>query len=147
MEITRHFTATTIIVYQNRTLLHLHRKLNTWLPVGGHIERDELPQDAARREVMEESGLQVKFYSPDTPVDLVDAKQLMRPAHIILENINQYHQHIDFVFYATTDSPELSPQNGEVKDLYWLTPQEFGDRPMLKNVKILCEEALQILGR
>ena len=44
MEITRHFTATTVIVHKNKVLLHLHKKLGIWIPVGGHIDRDELPE-------------------------------------------------------------------------------------------------------
>lgn len=59
MEITKHFTATAIIVHDNKALLHLHKKLNIWLPMEGHIDRDELPQDAVLREVKEECGLDI----------------------------------------------------------------------------------------
>ena len=59
MEITRHFTATTFVVFKNKTLLHKHRSLDMWLPPGGHIDRDELPHIAAAREVLEETGLEV----------------------------------------------------------------------------------------
>lgn len=40
-------------------LLHLHKKLGKWLPVGGHIEQGELPDMAALREIKEESALEV----------------------------------------------------------------------------------------
>jgi 8-oxo-dGTP pyrophosphatase MutT (NUDIX family) len=36
-----------------------HKKLGKWLPPGGHIEPNELPDDAACREVLEETGLKV----------------------------------------------------------------------------------------
>ena len=61
MEITRHFTATIMVVYNNKMLLHMHKKLGLWLPVGGHIDRDELPEEAALREAKEESGLDVEI--------------------------------------------------------------------------------------
>ncbi|MCK5538907.1 MAG: NUDIX domain-containing protein, partial [Bacteroidales bacterium] len=65
MEVTRHFTATTIVVYNNKALLHMHKKLGFWLPVGGHIDRDELPHVAALREAKEESGLDVELFNDE----------------------------------------------------------------------------------
>src|SRR3712207_2453622 len=52
----RHFTVAVFVVWEGMVLLHLHRKLGMWLPPGGHIERDELPDNAAIREVYEETG-------------------------------------------------------------------------------------------
>jgi 8-oxo-dGTP pyrophosphatase MutT (NUDIX family) len=49
MEITRHFTATVLLVYQDRVLLHRHKKRGILLPLGGHLERHELPEEAALR--------------------------------------------------------------------------------------------------
>ena len=147
MEITRHFTATTIIVFQNKVLLHMHKKLNIWIPVGGHIDRDELPEKAAIRETKEESGLEIEFFNPDQPKDLKDAKQLIRPMHIILENINQFHQHIDFIYYAKANTFKLNPSKGETKDLKWLTKEELRTLNKLpENTKILSLEALQIFN-
>src|SRR5688572_8287424 len=51
-----------IFVVQNRkVLLILHRKLNKWLPLGGHIELDEDPEIASLREAREESGFEVEL--------------------------------------------------------------------------------------
>ena len=61
--VTRDFTATTFVVQEGRTLLLRHKKLGLWLPPGGHIDPNELPDDAARREVLEESGLEVELIS------------------------------------------------------------------------------------
>lgn len=57
--LTRDFTATTFVVHERRTLLLLHRKLGAWFPPGGHIDPNELPDEAALREVREETGLEV----------------------------------------------------------------------------------------
>ena len=56
----KHFTATTYIVHANQpiTLLHYHRKLRTWLPPGGYLEKNETPFEAAIREIHEETGIQ-----------------------------------------------------------------------------------------
>lgn len=146
MEITKHFTATTIIVHKKKVLLHLHKKLGLWLPVGGHIDRDELPEESALREIKEESGLDVELYNPDIRIKANDTKQLIRPIHILLENINQFHQHIDFIYYAKTDTFELSSQDGETDNLKWFTVdevQKIDNAP--DNVKALSLEAINLL--
>ncbi len=145
MEITRHFAATTIIVSHGKALLHLHKKLDLWLPVGGHIDRDELPEEAAVREIKEETGLDVELYNPDARLAISDTKQLIRPMHLILENINEFHQHIDFIYYATSESTELKPLDGETKNLKWLTAAEIEKMDMPGNVKVCSLEALKLL--
>ena len=149
-EITRHFTATTFVVCQDKVLLHLHKKLGIWLPAGGHIDRDELPEDAARREVLEETGLHVQLYQPEALIDFGDdeAMELHRPIHLLLENINPFHQHIDFIYYARTDSYQLNPGDGEANSFRWFSRKELTDNnlPMPGNVKALAAEALAVLG-
>ena len=44
--------------YQGKLLLSQHRDRNTWETQGGHIEPGETPEQAARRELYEESGVQ-----------------------------------------------------------------------------------------
>lgn len=147
MEITRHFTATTIIVHKEKVLLHLHKKLGIWIPVGGHIDRDELPQEAALREIKEETGLTVELYNPDRQIDVGDVQQLFRPMHILLEDINQFHQHIDFIYYASAKSNKVSPQNGETNNLKWFTADEVKElEGAPENVKALSSEAIELLG-
>ncbi len=147
MEITRHFTATTIIVYKKKVLLHLHKKLKILLPVGGHIDRDELPQEAALREIKEETGLSVKLYCPDKKINFGNVRQLLRPMHIILEDINKFHQHIDFIYYANANTFKLNPEDDEPNDLKWFTLSEIKKAKMPVNVRELSLEALQILEK
>jgi 8-oxo-dGTP pyrophosphatase MutT (NUDIX family) len=106
-EITRHFTATTFIVHDGKVLLHLHPKQQLWLPPGGHIERDELPHDAARREVEEETGLRIRLHSESEAEALSDVMQcavVPQPVFILVEDINPFHQHVDFIYFARLPS-------------------------------------------
>lgn len=106
-EVTRHFTATTFVVHGDRVLLHCHPKQGLWLPPGGHIERDELPHDAAVREIEEETGLRLQLHSELEAATLSEAMDCLvvpQPAFILVEDINPYHQHIDFVYYACLPS-------------------------------------------
>jgi ADP-ribose pyrophosphatase YjhB (NUDIX family) len=99
MDLTREFTVAVFVVHADRVLLHHHRKLSMWLPPGGHIEPNELPDDAALREVEEETGVRaVLVGAPGLPVTY--PRQLMRPAGIQLEDIAPGHQHIDLVYFA-----------------------------------------------
>lgn len=103
------------VVHDARVLLHFHRKLGKWLPPGGHIEDDELPDDAALREVLEETGLHVRLVGGrGLPVDY--PTQLVIPAGIQVEDIYAGHQHIDLVYFAVPAAgaaldPELSARD------------------------------------
>jgi ADP-ribose pyrophosphatase YjhB (NUDIX family) len=148
MEITRHFTATTIIVNKDKALLHLHKKLGIWIPVGGHIDRDELPQDTAIREAKEESGLTINLYNPDKQIPMGKVRQLFRPMHILLEDINPFHQHIDFIYYAYSETDALQPEDDETTKLKWFTVDEVNElEGAPENVKALVLEAITILGK
>jgi 8-oxo-dGTP pyrophosphatase MutT (NUDIX family) len=149
METTRHFTATTYVVHQKRVLLHWHKKLQRWLPPGGHIDRDELPETAALREVKEETGLTVQLYNPDAPLDLAgdSTRQLVRPVHILLEQINPFHQHIDLIYYASVNGPaQLDPDANETTQLRWFTAADLAKTEMPVNVRVCALEALELVN-
>lgn len=44
--------------YEGKWVLCQHKKRTTWEVPGGHIEEGETPEEAARRELYEESGAQ-----------------------------------------------------------------------------------------
>ncbi|MGI8967697.1 MAG: NUDIX hydrolase [Chloroflexota bacterium] len=119
-EITRHFTATTFIVHQDKVLLHDHPKQHLWLPPGGHIERDELPHDAAVREVEEETGLRVQLHSATEArelAELMDCAVVPQPAFILIETINPFHEHVDFTYFARCDKPAM--EDGATDQPVW----------------------------
>ena len=146
MEITRHFTATTFVVYENRTALHFHKSLKMWLPPGGHIDRDERPDDAALREVLEETGLKVDLIHPPTTISSENAVELPRPWHILLENINPFHQHIDFIYFARAYSNDVKPDPGESTQVRWFREDELDDPDLTEDVRILAGEALRTVA-
>lgn len=102
----RHFTATAIVLYGRKTLLHLHPKLDRWLSPGGHLEPNELPHEAALREAKEETGLDLALIeSTRLHFAAPNAHSLPLPFHCLLETISAFgnqpaHQHVDFIFLA-----------------------------------------------
>lgn len=57
------FCSETFVVYKGTILLRKHDKNKIWRSVGGHIELDEDPNEAAVREVKEEVGLDVVLFN------------------------------------------------------------------------------------
>ena len=151
-EVTRHFTATTFVVHEDKVLLHRHPKQGLWLPPGGHIERDELPHDAAVREVLEETGLIVQLHTKNAAVrtaELMECGVVPQPAHILVEDINPFHQHIDFIYYAKLPTGEsIESDNGS--EQCW-RDKGFAMQPahaltmdgVPTNVRVVAEQAVE----
>lgn len=97
--ISRDFTVATFVVDHDRLLLLFHRKLQMWLPPGGHIEPNELPDSAALREVEEETGIVARLL-PAPALAAPGPRPLARPEGIQLEEITPDHQHIDLIYFA-----------------------------------------------
>ncbi|MDQ3459913.1 MAG: NUDIX domain-containing protein [Deinococcota bacterium] len=97
--LSRDFTATAFVLWQGSTLLHRHKGLGMWLPCGGHIEPNELPDEAAVREVFEESGVPVVLVG-ERALRSEPPRQLIRPRGVQLETILPGHEHIDLIYFA-----------------------------------------------
>lgn len=130
METTRHFCATVYVVRDGRTALHQHSRAGTWLPPGGHLQRDELPRVAAHREVREETGLEVTLREPQRSVDTQRVRELPAPERLLLVDVHHYdddtvgHQHLDFVYFGRLQAGDIDPADGDLTadDWAWFTP-------------------------
>ncbi|GKU25224.1 NUDIX hydrolase [Clostridium folliculivorans] len=148
----RHFTVSVFIVHKDKVLLHLHKKAKKILPLGGHIEVNELPEEACIREAQEESGLEISLYNPvneelKKSCELAGEKLLINPMYTIFGEITQEHCHIDFVYYATSKSYETSPADGESNLLNWYTKEELKSADNIqKNILTMANEALELVG-
>ncbi len=156
METTRHFVATIYVVNDGATALHEHDKLDMWLPPGGHVDRDELPHVAARREVREELGLDVDLVAPTGEFETDTARSIPRPQHFLLEDIDVCdgevaHQHIDFVFYGSAESRDIAPSAGEqpADDWEWFTPEKLDQRAdeLAEDVREIGQQAIETVGQ
>jgi 8-oxo-dGTP pyrophosphatase MutT (NUDIX family) len=140
----RHFTVAVFVVWERKVLLHLHRKLGMWLPPGGHIERGELPDDAAVREVLEETGVKVELVG-ERREDVEDPVQLHRPAGVQLENIGPGHQHIDLIYFARPRNWTDIHAGYNEDRVGWYSPEDWDEMPLNAEVKGWCERALSAL--
>ena len=138
--LTRDFTATTFVVHDKCSLLLWHNQIGAWLPPGGHIEEGELPEEAALREVREETGLEVELLGE--PGTWGQVRVLRRPVCILLEDITPDHQHIDLIYFARVrgGSLRLNPEESDASR--WCTVDELDSAEIAADIRILARNAI-----
>ena len=143
MTISRDFTATTFVVQNRKTLLLWHNKIQAWLPPGGHIEEGELPEEAALREVVEETGLEVEFVGAESAA-LGNVTVLRQPACILLEDINPSHQHIDLIYFARVSGGTLSVDPQSASDFRWCSLDGLDAPEIPEDIRALGRNAIAV---
>lgn len=146
----KHNATTVYIITQeqpSRVLLLHHKKLNKWLPPGGHQERHENPYEAAIREVKEETGIDISN-NLSTPQSL-DARvlSLPLPMFILEEKIDAHkdqleHFHIDMIYVVRVSHQQIIRQETESQDIGWFTQEEVEALDTFENVKSIVKTLL-----
>jgi 8-oxo-dGTP pyrophosphatase MutT (NUDIX family) len=143
--VTRDWAVSVFVVWRGRVLLHRHRKLGLWLPPGGHVEPHELPDDAAVREVLEETGVSVELVG-DRAVDAPGPRQLVRPRGVQLEDIAPGHQHVDLVYLARPVEPYAGSLTDGEEGLGWYAGDEARGLGLTPEMAAWVDLALRELG-
>jgi ADP-ribose pyrophosphatase YjhB (NUDIX family) len=145
------FTAEVFVVYDNKVLLRKHDKYKIWLSVGGHIELDEDPNQAAVREVREEVGLNVKLFGdiPSFGEESRDYKELIPPVSVNRHRVSPTHEHVTFVFFAKSDTDKISESKEELSGgCRWFTREELdsGRYDIKESIRHYAKMALERIG-
>jgi 8-oxo-dGTP pyrophosphatase MutT (NUDIX family) len=140
----RDWAVAVFVVWRERVLLHEHAALHRWLPCGGHVEPGETPDDAAVREVLEESGVRVVLLG-EPPVTAPGPRQLTRPRGVQLETIDPGHEHIDLVYLARPEHGFGGSLRGP-PSLGWYDRASLERLPLTPEIRAWCELALAEVG-
>ncbi len=151
-----HFTSTTFVVHQGRTLLHWHAKVQQWMPPGGHLNPNEDPVAGALREVREETGLNVELLPTSATYAFDQPRQLLPPVTILVENVEDedgLHHHIDFIYFARPLEGEALRPIPETDSWTWIAADEIrrgealpyhsGSAPVREDVAVLALAAIR----
>lgn len=125
----------------DRVLVIEHRRLQTWLPIGGELEAGETPAEAAERELREETGIDVEL------APLAGALDGVPPGLIGYEE----HQagskglHMNFVFVVEVPPDAEVVPNDEFGAFRWVDRAELAALASPLNVRQFGYVALDAL--
>lgn len=115
----------------DRVLVIEHRRLATWLPIGGELEPDETPLEAARRELREETGLSGPFRALTSALDGVPPGLLGYEEH----PAGSKGTHLNFVFVTEVAPDADVTPNHEFAAWRWVDRAELADLRSPLNVR------------
>lgn len=125
------FTIGAFIVFDNKVLLVDHIKLKRWLPIGGHIDPGEGPDQALFREIEEESGLVAKDI--EVMAEKVEeiyqqgTKFLYRPEYLDIHNITDIHKHVGMMYIIRSKTDKIVLAEKEHNGIRWFTKEDLDD--------------------
>ena len=124
------FVVTVYIVHKDKVLLVDHKKLKRWLPIGGHIELDEDPEQALFREIKEECGLKVDIYGKKPSIPSKRIEFLHTPIFLDIHQIapKTNHKHIGLVYFARSKSDKVILNHKEHNAIRWFSRKELEKR-------------------
>ncbi len=125
-----------------KVLLTWNKNLQTWIPVGGHIEVGETPDAAAKREVFEETEFDFEFFPKP---EQNDKALLLRPFTVQIEKMPHHNIHINVVFFGKCTKWSDKAATDEEEKLRWFSLEELekGQGDFLPSVYASAVSALK----
>jgi 8-oxo-dGTP pyrophosphatase MutT (NUDIX family) len=140
------FTVSIFIVQNRKVLFIFHKQLQRWLPIGGHIELEEHPEQAAVREAKEESGLDVELVGERPPIQKDSGfVPLLAPDYMDMHLIKEPHWHIGLIYFARVKAGKVRLNLEEHQDIQWLDENDL-DEPnwgLSESLKFYAREAIR----
>ena len=141
-------TIAAYVVHHKNVLFVHHKKLNKWLPPGGHVELDQDPEEALYAELLEETGLtpaHISICGHKPEITSPGTKFLHTPAFLDIHDISDTHKHIGitYIVQAKTDHVLLSER--EHNHIRWFSLPDLDDPlyQILPAVKYYATEAIK----
>lgn len=127
----------------NRVLLSWNKNLQTWIPVGGHVDKGESPMEAIKREVSEETGFDFDFYRESQSEEGVGLVKMHR---FQIEEVPHHGHHMNFVFFGICNNYDSSVfETDEGEKLRWFSKKELLEEDIINSVKNSALAALKAI--
>jgi len=135
------------LIHDNKVLLIHHKKLGLWIPVGGHIEKDETPDDALLREFKEELNLDIEILNRnDVPMGGNIVEQLAVPFYVNVHRVGD-HDHCCLFYVCRPKNPEkLTVNKSELKDFVWFSPDELKQKHVPDDVRNIAMKTFKFVN-
>jgi ADP-ribose pyrophosphatase YjhB (NUDIX family) len=143
-KIIREFLGTVYPVKDGKVLLTFNKKVQKFVPLGGHTDENELPCECAVREAKEESGYDVEL------VDANDFKTSKLPQNLTigLDIIKPNHHHINIGYVGRVVGGEELKESDEGTELRWFSREELGViEDLIDNVREASLKAIEIVEK
>lgn len=137
-----HYCASAFVINpkNKKILLVKHGDYEKWLQPGGHIEEGETPEEAAIREVYEETGLKITLIGERFPRE----DDLIRPLGIQCNRKKDGNRFIDIIYASTPNDITIKPKiNDESTSIGWFSRNELDRMPVFQDVKITMDYILR----
>lgn len=135
------------IMHKNKVLLIHHKKLDLWLPVGGHIEENETPDQALLREIKEEVGIDVNILNKSNFHQEGNVKyNLATPFYVNVHSVGD-HDHCCLFYVCKAINPEqLKIDKNELKNFDWFSKEDLNKEHIPIDVKSQCLKAFEFFN-
>jgi len=125
------YTASAFVLNRdNKILLLWHKKLDKYVQPGGHILDNELPHEAAIREVLEETGINI-----DIPIKTPFAKE---------DYVNNVGHQIDYQYIGYAINEDIH-NNDESFKAGWFDLSEIDRIPVVEDLKEKIKYVLETI--
>ena len=138
----KHFCASAFVINpkDKKILLVKHADYDKWLQPGGHIEEDETPEEAAIREVYEETGIKITLLGEHFPRE----DDLIRPLGVQCNRKENGNRFIDIIYAGIPNNVEVPlKKNDESIEIGWFSRNELDRLPIFPDVKITMDYVLR----
>jgi len=139
------FVVSVFVVHAGKVLLVYHRRYGHWLPIGGHIELDEDPDEALVREIREESGLKVRILSEKPRIAHRGVRPLFVPSYMDVHRVKGHHKHIAFVYFARSRRTRVRLHDAEHQTYRWFSRGDLNlpKYRLYPSIRFYCIKAIR----
>ncbi len=142
------FVVAGYIFDKDKVLLIHHRKLDLWLPVGGHINENETPDTALLREIHEEVGIDGKILNEsDLPLAGNVKNNLAIPFHANVHSVEDHDHCCFFYICKIKNNGKIKINQKELKNFEWFSKNDLSKNQVPEDVKNIGIKAFELFEK